>query len=478
MLGGADATALPPGKDVFMIVKERKGKETIAAISTAQAPGGIGIVRISGPQARQVADRVFRSPKGKKVADAPGYTALYGWVYEGEEKLDEAIALVFASPASFTGEDVVELSCHGGVFMMRRVLEAVLEAGAAPAGPGEFTRRAFLNGKIGLTEAEAVMQVISAQGLQSARAARAGKEGALERKIVSIREALIDAAAHLAAWADYPDDDVPQVDEKELLAALREAKKELDRLLRQFDAGRAIREGVDTVIVGRPNVGKSTLMNLLAGCERSIVTQYAGTTRDVVEDTVVLGDILLRLADTAGIRDTDDPVESIGVNIAKNRLQHAQLVLAVFDASVPLEQEDWGLIQELSQAPAVAVINKTDLEPKMELASIEKAFSQVVFISARNGEGLEELQRACAQVLDTASLNPAEGMLYTERQRDDAKQALACVEEALGAMEVGMTLDAVTVSVEGAVSALLELTGERATEAVVDSVFAQFCVGK
>ncbi len=465
-------------RDVFMILKERKGKDTIAAISTAQAPGGIGIVRISGPQARQVADRVFRSPKGKKVADAPGYTALYGWVYEGEEKLDEAIALVFASPASFTGEDVVELSCHGGVFIMRRVLEAVLEAGAAPAGPGEFTRRAFLNGKMGLTEAEAVMQVISAQGLQSARAARAGKEGALERKIVSIREALIDAAAHLAAWADYPDDDVPQVDEKELLAALREAQKELDRLLRQFDAGRAIREGVDTVIVGRPNVGKSTLMNLLAGCERSIVTQYAGTTRDVVEDTVVLGDILLRLADTAGIRDTDDPVESIGVNIAKNRLQHAQLVLAVFDASVPLEEEDRELIQELSQVPAVAVINKTDLEPKMELASIQKAFSQVVFISARNGEGLEELQRACAQVLDTASLNPAEGMLYTERQRDDAKQALACVEEALGAMELGMTLDAVTVSVEGAVSALLELTGERATEAVVDSVFAQFCVGK
>ena len=465
-------------RNVFMILKERKGKDTIAAISTAQAPGGIGIVRISGPQARQVADRVFRSPKGKKIGDAPGYTALYGWVYEGEEKLDEAIALVFASPASFTGEDVVELSCHGGVFIMRRVLEAVLEAGAAPAGPGEFTRRAFLNGKMGLTEAEAVMQVISAQGLQSARAARAGKEGALERKIVSIREALIDAAAHLAAWADYPDDDVPQVDEKELLAALREAQKELDRLLRQFDAGRAIREGVDTVIVGRPNVGKSTLMNLLAGCERSIVTQYAGTTRDVVEDTVVLGDILLRLADTAGIRDTDDPVESIGVNIAKNRLQHAQLVLAVFDASVPLEEEDRQLMQELSQVPAVAVINKTDLEPKMELASIQKAFSQVVFISARNGEGLEELQRACAQVLDTTSLNPAEGMLYTERQRDDAKQALACVEEALGAMELGMTLDAVTVSVEGAVSALLELTGERATEAVVDSVFAQFCVGK
>ena len=450
-----------------MILSERKERDTIAAISTAQAPGGIGIVRISGPRARAVADLVFRSPKGKKVAQAAGYTALYGWVYDGEEKLDEAIALVFAAPASFTGEDVVELSCHGGVFIMRRVLEAVLAAGAAPAGPGEFTRRAFLNGKMGLTEAEAVMQVISAQGVQSARAARAGKEGALERRITEIREKLIDAAAHLAAWADYPDDDVPQVNEAELLQALRDAREALDKLLRQFDAGRAIREGVDTVIVGRPNVGKSTLMNLLAG-----------STRDVVEDTVILGDILLRLADTAGIRSTEDPVESIGVNIAKNRLQSAQLVLAVFDASMPLEEEDKKLIAELEGIPTVAIVNKTDLEPRIDMAYIQNVFAQVVSISARNGEGLEELQRACAQVLETSSLNPSEGMLYTERQRDDAKQALACVEEALSAMELGMTLDAVTVSVEGAVSALLELTGERATEAVVDSVFEQFCVGK
>ena len=361
---------------------------------------------------------------------------------------------------------------------MRRVLEAVLAAGAAPAGPGEFTRRAFVNGKLGLTEAEAVMQVISAQGAQSARAARAGKEGALEKKIAGIRERLIDAAAHLAAWADYPDDDVPQVNEEELFQALGDAKQALDRLLRQFDAGRAIREGVDTVIVGRPNVGKSTLMNLLAGCERSIVTQYAGTTRDVVEDTVILGDILLRLADTAGIRTTDDPVESIGVTIAKNRLQNAQLVLAVFDASVPLEEEDKKLIAELEGIPTVAIVNKTDLEPRIDMTYIQRVFSQVVSISARNGEGLEQLEQACAQVLETGALNPSEGMLYTERQRDDAKQALSCVEEAISAMEMGMTLDAVTVSVEGAVSALLELTGERATEAVVDSVFAQFCVGK
>ena len=452
---------------------------TIAAIATPPGVGGIAVVRISGSGAYSVAEAVFR-PKNpnKSLRAASGYTALFGHFVEDGALCDEVVALCFRAPHSYTGEDVVELSCHGGVFIMRRVLEAVLAAGAAPAGPGEFTRRAFVNGKLGLTEAEAVMQVISAQGAQSARAARAGKEGALEKKIAGIRERLIDAAAHLAAWADYPDDDVPQVNEEELFQALGDAKQALDRLLRQFDAGRAIREGVDTVIVGRPNVGKSTLMNLLAGCERSIVTQYAGTTRDVVEDTVILGDILLRLADTAGIRTTDDPVESIGVTIAKNRLQNAQLVLAVFDASVPLEEEDKKLIAELEGIPTVAIVNKTDLESRIDMAYIQRVFSQVVSISARNGEGLEQLEQACAQVLETGALNPSEGMLYTERQRDDAKQALSCVEEAISAMEMGMTLDAVTVSVEGAVSALLELTGERATEAVVDSVFAQFCVGK
>ena len=452
--------------------------KTIAAISTPQAPGGIGIVRISGPQARKIAGKVFTARHGKTLDEIKGYTALYGRVHDGETDIDEAIALNFISPASFTGEDVVELSCHGGLYIMRRVLKAVFAAGAVPAGPGEFTRRAFLNGKIGLTEAESVMQIISAQGEQAAKAALAGHDGALEKKIIKIRDLLIETAAHLSAWADYPEDDIPQVNPETLETTLLSSQPEIERLLRQFDAGRAIREGVSTVIAGRPNVGKSTLMNLLSGCERSIVTEYAGTTRDIVEDTVILGDVPLRLSDTAGIHMTDDPVEKIGVDRARGKVLEAQLVLAVFDSSRQLNGEDRELISAVQGSPAIAVINKSDLPTEIDMQYIHKYFQHIVYISALSGEGLQELKEAVAEVLRTAELNPADGILFTERQRDAARQAGDCVREALIAVESGITLDAVTVSIEGAISALLELTGERATEAVVDSVFSHFCVGK
>lgn len=454
----------------------------IAAISTAQAPGGIGVIRISGPGARQIAGRVFVSARGQKIEEIPGYTALYGWVCrfgsQSKERIDEAVATVFVAPHSYTGEDVVELSCHGGLYLLRRVLDSVLAAGASPAGPGEFTRRAFLNGKMDLTQAESVMQLIGAQGGQALRTARAGREGTLYRRIQGSREQLLTIAAHLSAWADYPEEDIPQLDESSLKDSLQSVQDDLTRLLDQFDAGRVLREGVDTVIVGRPNVGKSTLMNLLAGCERSIVTEYAGTTRDIVEETVLLGGVPLRLADTAGLRETNDPVESIGVDRAKDRLNTAQLVLAVFDSSSPLTEEDQELISRLSGTPAVAVINKSDLKQKIDIKYINDKFQQYVYISARSGDGLAELQQAVEQLLHTADLNPSEGILFTERQRDTARRAKERLEEAMDALTGGMTLDAVTVSVESAVSALLELTGERATNEIVDTVFAHFCVGK
>jgi tRNA modification GTPase len=452
--------------------------QTIAAISTPQALGGIGIVRISGPRAREIAGKVFFAKSGKTLEQLKGYSALYGRIRDESGDIDEAIALNFVAPASFTGENVVELSCHGGLYIMRRVLKAVFAAGAVPAGPGEFTRRAFLNGKIGLTEAESVMQLISAQGEQAVKTALAAHDGALEKKIIRIRSLLIDTAAHLSAWADYPEDDIPQVNASSLEKTLITAKIELAKLLNQFDAGRAIREGVRTVIAGRPNVGKSTLMNLLSGCERSIVTEYAGTTRDVVEDTVILGGVPLLLSDTAGIHGTDDPVEKIGVDRARAKLLEAQLVLAVFDSSRELDAEDTELISFIQNAPAIAVLNKTDLSVKIDISYIEQKFKHIVYISALSGEGLPELTTAVSELLQTAQLNPADGILFTERQRDAARNAAECVEEAVLAVRNGMTLDAITVSIESAVAALLELTGERATEAVVDSVFAHFCVGK
>ena len=464
--------------EIMQQVVYNPSKNTIAAISTPQAAGGIGVVRISGEDAKKIAGKVFVSASGKKLDDIKGYTALYGRVRDKSGDIDEAIALNFKKPYSYTGENVVELSCHGGLTVMRRVLRAVFAAGASPAGPGEFTRRAFLNGKVSLTEAESVMQIISAKGETAAKSALAEHDGALDKKIKSIRENLVTAAAHLSAWADYPEEDIPQVTPENLEKVLIDSEKSLDELINMFDAGRAMREGVETAIAGRPNAGKSTLMNLLSGCERSIVTKYAGTTRDIVEDTVLLGGIPLILADTAGIRESGDPVELIGVDKAYGKIRTSRLVLAVFDASQPLSADDMKLISEIDNANCIAIVNKIDLPVKLDINAIKRKFKNIVYMSAISGRGLDDLQKAVSVVIGTDKLDPEGGMLFTERQRDAAKRALAFVKEAYGALKTGMTLDAVTVSVDEAVDALLELTGEKASVAVVDSVFSHFCVGK
>ena len=454
-------------------------EKTIAAISTAPAPGGIGMVRISGKDAFAVADRVFRGVSGRAVSQMKGYTAQLGGAFTpAGERLDDVVALVYRSPKSYTGEDVVELSCHGGLYVTKRLLQLVLDAGASPAGPGEFTRRAFLNGKVDLAQAEAVMGVIGASGEQALKAAQAGSSGVLSKKIQAIKAQLLVQASHLAAWADFPEEDVPAVEEQELLSAIREGEESLTQLLAGFERGRMYREGLATVIAGRPNAGKSTLMNLLSGCERSIVTQYAGTTRDVVEETVLLAGVPLRLADTAGIRDTDDPVESIGVQAAKRRLESAQLVLAVFDSSQSLKKEDWELMDSLQGVPAVAIVNKTDLPTQMDVGEIQRRFEKTVFLSAATGEGLEELEQALSEILDTKEFHPEEGVLFTQRQRADAQMALDSLREGEQAMALGMTLDAVTVCVEDALNALSALTGEQVSEEIVDRVFEEFCVGK
>lgn len=453
-------------------------ENTIAAISTPNGVGGMGVIRISGENALKVAERVFQSVSDKRITEMKGYTASFGKIIDDGEIIDEAVALVFRAPMSYTGEDVVELSCHGGMYITRRVLRAVLSHGADPAGAGEFTKRAFLNGKLGLTEAESVMDIISASGSQSARAALSTMEGRLRKRIDSVRDELLTLAAHLAAWADYPEDEIPEIDEDELREGLEKCRKELSALLSTYDAGKIMREGVDTVIAGRPNVGKSTLMNLLAGCERSIVTDIPGTTRDIIEETVMLGNVPLRLSDTAGLRSTDDIVESIGVQRAKDRLQSAGLVFAVFDASTPLDNEDIELIEMLRSAPAVAVINKSDLEAKIDDDYIKSRMSHVVCISAKNDSDTAALERAVAEIAGTSELDPSQGILANERQYNDALKALSSVEEALSALAMGITFDAVTIVIEDAINCLLELTGERVTEAVVDKVFSSFCVGK
>lgn len=322
------------------------------------------------------------------------------------------------------------------------------------------------------------MELIAADGRLSARTALAAREGNLYRRMETVKNELVGLSAHFSAYVDYPDEDIPALDEAALDGVLARAEESLSSLLATYDAGRVLREGVDTVIVGSPNVGKSTLMNWLAGCERSIVTPVAGTTRDVVEETVRLGDVVLRLSDTAGIRETNDAVESIGVQRARQRMEQAALVLAVFDGSRPLSEDDRALAEAAQGAAAIAIVSKADEETLVDRGFLAERFPRLVTLSAREGTGLEDLIREVAAVTGVERLDGAEPLLATERQRQCAQRCLEGVREARAALAGGMTLDAVSVSVDEAIAAVLELTGERATEAVVDEVFARFCVGK
>ena len=451
-------------------------RDTIAAISTPSGEGGIGVIRISGDEAIGISDKVFRSLNGKKIADIEGYSALYGGVYCGEQKIDEAVALLFRNPKSYTGEDVVEISVHGGNYVLKETLRTVLDLGARPADGGEFTRRAYLNGKLDLIEAEAVMNIISANGMKAQRSALSLLGGAASNKINSIRESLLTAAAGLAVYSDYPDDELPEFSPETLNAALCNAKTQLEELLNSYDAGKILREGVNAVIAGKPNVGKSTLMNLLSGCRRSIVTSVAGTTRDVVEDSVTLGDILIHLSDTAGLRNTTDEVEKIGVEISKEKIESAGLVIAVFDGSIPEDKQDMELIEICKNRPAIAIVNKSDLPQQFNLSSLEGI--PYVVISAESNDSLTTLTEIITTVCGLNKLDGNDVVLGSERQRNCCVSALKYISEASDLLNSGYTLDTVGICIDDAMNELLSLTGERVTNAVVDEVFKKFCVGK
>ena len=453
-------------------------KTTIAAISTPMGTGGVGIIRISGENAMVITDRIFKAFSGKALVDSEGYKAHYGRIFDGENAVDEAICLVFRAPHSYTGENVVEINCHGGIFLTKKILRLILANGASPAAPGEFTKRAFLNGKMDLSKAEGVMSLISAQGEQGANAAYNLLEGSLSRKIEEINSSLLSVAAHLAAWVDYPDDEIEEIDENNLRMTVQAALDEINLLLSRFDSGMAVTTGVDAAIVGKPNVGKSTLMNLLTGYDRSIVTAVEGTTRDVVEETVNLDGCILRLSDTAGMRETGDIVEKIGVDRSRKKLERAAVIFAVFDLSRELSSEDIELIEMCKGRTVIPIINKTDLERKADISVIENTLGKCVAISAKDGDGYTELCETVATLIGTKDFDTSAAMLANERQRLCCENAVASLKEALDAVDFGLTLDAIGVCIDGAIAALLELTGQKASEAVVDEVFRQFCVGK
>lgn len=459
-------------------------RSTICALATPPGEGGIAVVRLSGPDAYPIAAKVFAPiHKEKSVLEAKGYTALFGhYLLDGQE-MDETVALFYRAPRSYTGEDVVELSVHGGSAMADGLQQALIAAGAMPAAPGEFTRRALENGRMSLTQAEAVMEVISAGGRQGAALAKSALDGRLAKEAEGIRRQLQTLAAHLTAWIDYPEEDVPELAPDELKAALQQQKAKLDGWVNSYNAGAVLRHGVDCVLLGRPNVGKSTLLNLLAGFDRAIVTPVAGTTRDVVEQAVQLGDIRLNLFDTAGVRGEEeaDAIEAEGIRRSWKKLEEAGLVLAVFDAGGPVTEADIEIARRCEGRPALAIFNKQDLADDAGLfdeSLLAPCFKHTIRLCAKDAASLKPLSDAVAGLLGTANLDPNAAALVSRRQLAAATAARDAVGEAIAAVDAGFGLDAAGVCIEDALRALADLTGEDAAKAVIDEVFSTFCVGK
>lgn len=453
---------------------------TICAIATPPAVGGISVVRISGERAFEIAARVFKPVSGKPIAEMRGYTAAYGDITDDNERLDDGVLLVFRAPKSYTGEDVCEISCHGGIYVTRRVMTACLKAGAQPAAAGEFTKRALLNGKMSLTQAEAVADIISAQGGQMLNCVNNQSKGALFRRCEGIADMILEILSQISAWIDYPDDDTPVVTQEWLIEKISAVAAETDDLRAGYDRGRMIRDGISCAIVGKPNVGKSTLMNLLSGSRRSIVSDVEGTTRDIVEETVNVGGAVLLLSDCAGIRETNDEVERIGVELMLERLEGADIVLAVFDGSRKMSDEDRRLLSLLKNKRVIAVVNKSDLERQLDISEITKALegAAVIEISAKDEKSAEIIGNIVMEKLELSDFSANAGFIANERQRACILRADDELYEAEAAAKLGVTPDAIGVSLERALDAIYELSGKSASEEVIDEVFKRFCVGK
>ena len=455
--------------------------DTIAAVSTAMAPAGIGIVRISGNDAFEVADRVFRAKKeGKKLSAVKSHTIHYGWITEGEEVIDEVLVMVMKGPKTYTGENTVEIDCHGGVLAVKKVLEAVLNAGARAADPGEFTKRAFLNGRMDLTQAEAVMDVISAKSAYALKSSESQLRGTVKKAIGAIREKLIYEIAFIESALDDPEhislDGYPE----RLAVVVAEQKKQVEKLLASADEGKMIQEGIKTVILGKPNAGKSSLLNLLAGEEKAIVTDIAGTTRDVLEENLVLKGISLRILDTAGIRKTADTVEKIGVDRALEHAKDADLILYVVDASVPLDENDAKIMEILKGRKAIVLLNKSDLTAVIEKEEMEqKTGAPVISISAREETGMEELEEQMKKMFFQGEISFNDEVYITNaRHKQALLEAKKSLELTAGSIEMGMPEDFFSIDLMNAYEELGSIIGEAVGEDLVNEIFSKFCTGK
>ncbi len=457
--------------------------DTIAAISTPIGEGGIGIVRLSGRDAIRVADRIFSSPKGKKLQDTASHTIVYGFIVDKltGERIDEVLVSVMRSPNTYTREDVVEINCHGGMLPLRRVLEFVFKEGARLAEPGEFTKRAFINGRLGLIEAEAVIDLIRAKTDESRRIAIEQLSGGLSEKITSLREKITDLCVHIEAYIDFPEEELEFSSQGEMSDRMQMMIRELTSLSGSYDEGKFFREGLSTAIVGRPNVGKSSVLNALLQRDRAIVTEVPGTTRDVIEECLNINGLPLRIMDTAGIRETHDMVEMEGVKRSLRAIENADLVIALIDGSEPLRGEDLEVLEKVKGKNAIIAINKSDLpDVDNNLASrLSPLASRILRISAIRGDGLDELKNTIFDLCLRNWKENREGVIVTNlRHKIAIDMAAESLNRAMGAIETNQPIEIIALEVRDSLDRLGEIVGAVTTEDILNKIFSDFCIGK
>jgi len=455
---------------------------TIAAISTPIGNGGIGIIRISGEKSLEIVNKIFKNKRNKE--EFKSYTIRYGHIYDEKELLDEVLVSYFKAPNSYTGEDVCEINCHGGNFVVKRILEVVLKNGAQLAEPGEFTKRAFINGKLDLSQAEAVMDVINSKSIKENKISLQQLEGYLGRKIAEIKGNIMDILVDIEASIDYPEYDIEEVQREKINNVLKMATRELEVLEKSFEEGKVIKEGINTVIIGKPNVGKSSLLNALLKEERAIVTSIAGTTRDTIEETLTIRGIPLKIVDTAGIRETDDIVEWIGVEKSKKALENADLVLFLLDTTEEINEDDKELLKLIEDRNYIILMNKIDLGKKIKKEQVaqltgRKDFDKIIEISAQQEIGLSELEDTIEKMFNLSQIDINNEIIITNARHKNAIKAAK--EEILRVLEsnnIGLPIDMLSIDLQNALQYLGEITGETVSEDVINGIFKKFCLGK
>lgn len=454
--------------------------DTIAAIATAMSSSGIGIIRISGDEAVGIVDRIFSMKNGKKLSDMPTHTIHYGHIKDGDEVIDEVMVVLMRAPKSYTKEDTVEIDCHGGVYVMKRVLETVIKYGARPAEPGEFTKRAFLNGRIDLAQAESVIDIIHAKNEFALKSSEQQLSGSLSATVRKVREKLLHEIAFIESALDDPEhislDGYPET----LHGIVEEAQKEIQKLLANSDNGKILKEGISTVIIGKPNAGKSSLLNTLVGEERAIVTDIAGTTRDVLEEQINLNGIILNVIDTAGIRKTDDVVEKIGVDRAKKYLNEADLAIYVVDTSTQLDENDFEIMELLKDRKAIVLLNKSDLTPVTDSESIRKHLDKkMIAISAKEQTGIEKLEETIREMFFTGEVTFNDEVYITNiRHKTALQEARNSLNLVVQSILDGMPEDFYSIDLMNAYEELGSIVGEAVEDDLVNEIFSKFCMGK